>query len=60
MNCENKETANKIISEETWNKVQINVFIQSNILTKSGVVYNIPSEVKIEEIKQKLKVKWKS
>ena len=60
MNCENKETANKIISEESWNKQQINAFIPSNIFTKSGVVYNIPSEVKIEEIKQKLKVKWKS
>ena len=52
--CENKETANKIISEDTWNKEQLNAFIPSNILTKSGVVYNIPSEVKIEELKTEI------
>ena len=52
--CENKETANKIISEDTWNKQQINAFIPSNIHTKSGVVYNIPSEVKIEELKTEI------
>ena len=52
--CENKEIANKIISEESWNNHQINAFIPSNILTKSGVVYNIPSEVKIEELKEEI------
>ena len=52
--CENKETANKIISEDSWNKQQINAFRPSNILTKSGVVHNIPSEVKIEELKTEI------
>ena len=31
-------------------KEQINAFIPNNILTKSGVVYNIPGEVQIEEL----------
>ena len=51
--CEKKNIANKII-EENWKKEEIKVYIPYNIITKSGVIYDIPLEVNLEEMKSEI------